>query len=120
MKVLSQRSHGILDYLTVAAFLLAPSILGLSGTPAVISYALAGIHLALTLLTAFPLGVQKLVPMALHAALELIVSVSLIPLPWILGSSAHPTARWFFPGAGAVIFAVWLITDYRGVRKPVG
>jgi len=117
MKMLSPRTHGVLDYLTVAAFLVAPSLLGLSGTPALIAYSLAGIHLGLTLLTASPLGAVKLVPMALHGVLELAVSVCLIVLPWILGFAAHPTPRWFYIGAGAVIFAVWLITDYRGVRK---
>jgi hypothetical protein len=118
MKVLNPRTHGVLDYLTVAAFLSAPALLGLTGTPALIAYSLAGIHLVLTLLTAFPLGVVKLVPMALHGALELAVSVGLVALPWILGFADHPTPRWFYIGAGAVIFAVWLITDNRGVRKP--
>src|SRR5882724_8895728 len=39
MKVISDTAHGILDYLTVAIFALAPSILGLTGFAALVSYA---------------------------------------------------------------------------------
>ena len=45
MKVISDTAHGLLDYFTVAIFALAPSILGLSGFAALVSYALAAIHL---------------------------------------------------------------------------
>jgi hypothetical protein len=109
--------HGVLDYVTVALFLAAPSIFHLSGTPSGISYSLGGIHLALTLLTAFPLGLLKIVPMVAHGALELVVSLTLIPLPWILGFASDLTARWFYTGAGVVILAISVLTDYRGLRK---
>src|SRR5258708_17309512 len=72
MKVISDPSHGILDYLTVAIFALAPSLLGFGGVAALISYGLAGIHLAMTLLTDMPLGPVKLIPMKLHALVEMI------------------------------------------------
>ena len=61
---------GILDYLTVAIFVLAPSILSLTGFAVLISYALAAIHLAMTLLTDMPLGAIKFIPMRLHALVE--------------------------------------------------
>jgi hypothetical protein len=67
MKVISDTAHGILDYLTVAIFALAPSILGLTGFAALVSYALAAIHLVMTLFTNMPLGVFKIIPMRLHA-----------------------------------------------------
>jgi hypothetical protein len=121
MKLLSPRIHGILDYVVVVAFLGSPTLLHLSGTPALIAYVLAGVHLTLTLVTAFPLGVIKLVPLSIHGALELVVSVSLVPLPWILGFASDVTARNFYAGAGIVIFTTWFITDYRGnSRKSPG
>jgi hypothetical protein len=118
MNLLGYKLHGILDYVTVVAFLAAPTILGLAGTPAVIAYTLAGVHLALTLLTAFPLGLIKIVPMVIHGWLELVVSLALVPLPWILGFSSDVPARSFYIGAGGVIFLVWLVTGYRGSKKP--
>ncbi len=74
MKILSPTVHGMLDYLVVVGFALAPAVVGFSGLPATISHLLAIVHLGLTLATAFQLGIWKLVPLAVHGAIELIVS----------------------------------------------
>src|SRR5258708_8863340 len=84
MKVISDTAHGILDYLTVAIFALAPSILGLTGFAALVSYALAAIHLVMTLLTNMPLGVLKIIPMRLHALVEMLVGPVLAPPALVL------------------------------------
>jgi hypothetical protein len=111
MKVISDTAHGILDYITVALFALAPGLLGLAGTAALISYALAGIHLTMTLLTDMPLGVIKIIPMKLHAFVEMVVGPILV-----IGALALPTfvagGREFFVAAGLVIFVVWLLSQY--------
>ena len=114
MKILNSKIHGILDYAVVVAFAVAPAVVGLAGLPATISYALAAIHLLLTLVTAFPLGVAKIVPLRVHGAIEFVVSLALVALPWLLNFSSDATARVFYVVAGILIFAVWLITDYRG------
>jgi len=54
--IINPRIHGYLDYFTVIVFLLAPSLLSLSGVAGLLSYTLAIIHLAMTLVTDFPLG----------------------------------------------------------------
>lgn len=119
MRVLRPTIHGILDYAVVIAFALAPALLGLSGLPATLSYLLAGVHLLLTLVTAFPLGAVKLVPLPLHGAIELVVSIVLVALPWILRFTQDTIARDFYVGAGVLIFLVWLITDYTAAdQKP--
>ena len=111
MKVISDTTHGILDYVTVAIFVLAPSVLGLSGFAALISYALAAIHLTMTLLTNMPLGVVKIIPIRLHALVEMLVGpvlvVAALALPNILGDK-----REFFLVMGLVIVAVWLLSSY--------
>ena len=111
MKVISDTAHGILDYLTVAIFAMAPSILGLTGFAALVSYALAAIHLVMTLLTNMPLGVLKIIPMRLHALVEMLVGPVLVlaalVLPTILGDK-----REFFLVMGLVISAVWLLSSY--------
>jgi hypothetical protein len=113
MKILSSTVHGFLDYLVVVAFAIAPTVIGLAGLPATISYALAAVHLLLTLVTAFPLGAIKIVPLRLHGAIELIVSIALVVLPWVLKFAADTTARNFYFCAGAIIFVTWAITDYH-------
>ena len=117
MKIFDPKLHGILDYIVVAAFASAPAVLNLTGLAAVVSYALAVIHLLLTLVTAFPLGLVKIVPLPLHGAIEFVVSIALVGLPWLLKFDQNATARNFFVGAGVIIFAVWLVTDYRGETK---
>ena len=111
MKVISDTAHGILDYLTVAIFALAPGILGLTGFAALVSYALAAIHLIMTLLTNMPLGVVKIIPMRLHALVEMLVGpvlvVAALVLPTLLGDK-----REFFLIMGLVILAVWFLSSY--------
>src|SRR5258706_3213161 len=109
MKILSAHTHGFLDYATIVGFALAPALLGLEGQPKWICYGLAGIHLLLTLLTDFPLGAAKLIPSAVHGLIELIVSVALVILPWVLGFAENPAARNFFIAAVGTIFLVWVI-----------
>ena len=117
MKILSDTTHGILDYVTVALFVLAPSLFGFTGTAAIISYALAGIHLAMTLLTNMPLGVIKIIPMKLHAFVEMLVGPVLV-----VGALAFPAlvadGRGFFIAVGIVIIAVWLLSHYGPAPDP--
>ena len=111
MKVISDTTHGILDYLTVVVFAVAPSLLGLTGTAELISYALAGIHLDMTLLTDMPLGVIKIIPMKLHALVELVVGPVLV-----IGALALPAlfagGQVFYVVVGVLIFSVWLLSHY--------
>lgn len=116
MKILTPRVHGYLDFVVVVAFALAPSLFNFSSTPATVSYALSGVHLVLTLITAFPFGILKLVPFTVHGAIELIVTVALIAMPWLLGFASETPARNFYVGAAVVIFLVWLTTDYKGAE----
>lgn len=109
-KLLTPRTHGYLDYVTVVLFALAPAVLGLTGLAATLSYALAAIHLAMTLATAFPLGLARLVPFPLHGLVELAVAVMLAALGVFLFDG---TARAFYLVMAAVIAVVWATTDYE-------
>lgn len=80
MKPISLTVHGVIDYLAVVIFAAAPAVIGLSGWPAALSYALAGVHLLMTLLTDFPAGVIKAIPIVLHQWVERIVGPVLIIL----------------------------------------
>ena len=116
MKVITDTVHGILDYVTVALFALAPGLFGFVGTAALISYALAAIHLTMTLLTDMPLGVIKIIPKKLHSIVEMLVGPVLL-----IGALALPDlvtgGQWFFVAAGAMIFVVWLLSDYSSATK---
>jgi hypothetical protein len=113
LKVLSPSVHGVLDYAVVAGFAAAPAIFGFSRVPATLAWVLAGVHLLVTLATAFPLGAVKLIPFPVHGVLETVVAVGLLALPWIGGFAAETAARNFYIGAGVVVLVVVALTNYR-------
>ncbi len=108
--------HGMIDYLTVIILAVGPSVAGFRGHQALLCYALAVVHLLLTLVTRFPLGPMKLVSFAAHGAIELIVGLLLVVLPWISNFSAGVLSRNFFVAIGIIILIVFAMTDYRGLR----
>lgn len=113
MRILDARIHGLLDLALVVIFLLAPLVYGLGGSPAAIAWSLAIVHLLLTLLTRFPMGLRKVIPLVVHGIIELIVGVFLVILPTIAGYGPGSPARRFYTVIGAVILVLWVLTDYR-------
>ena len=111
VKPISPTVHGAIDYLAVVIFAVAPAAIGLTGWPAALSYALAGIHLLMTLLTDFPAGVIKVIPIVLHQWVERIVGPLLVILAFVLMTETH--ARAFSVAMGIIIFAVERLTTYR-------
>lgn len=112
MKLFTSTVHGYLDYITVAFFFLAPTVFMLSPAASTAAYVLAGVHLALTLITKFKLGLLDLVPINVHGTIELIVSLVLVGGPWIINGIFVYADKLFFSIAGGAIFVVWLITEY--------
>jgi hypothetical protein len=117
MKVVSPRIHGYFDFLTVVIFLLAPTLLGLNELPAMLAYALAGVHLIVTLASDFPFGVIKFIPFTIHGWIERLVGPSLIALPFIFGFADEEAARNFYVAMGLIVIVLGLLTDYKGVES---
>ncbi len=113
MKVLNSKIHGIIDYLVVIFLAAAPTLFNLPEITACFTYILAGIHLTLTLLTAFEVGLIKVIPFRLHGWIELIVSVALIGVAFYLGGREGDLARNFYLGFAIAVFITWLLTDYN-------
>lgn len=114
MKFLTPKSHGAIDYAVVIFLWLSPTIFGLSNFVSTITYVLGGIHLVLTLLTNFQYGLFKVIPFSLHGRIELVVSLTLIAAPWLLGFSQNNVDRIFYVLFGFAVFGTWLVTDYSG------
>ncbi len=113
MRILDARVHGILDLALVVIFLLGPLVYGLGGSPAAIAFLLAAVHLIVTLLTRFPMGLAKVIPFWVHGLIELFVGVFLVILPTIAGYAPGSPARRFYTVVGAAILVIWVLTDYR-------
>ncbi len=119
MGFLNERLHGSLDLVTVAVFVLAPFVFGLGGYVAAVAWGLAAVHLLMTLLTRFPLGIVKVIPFPVHGAVELILGIVLfVAMPRLLQAGPNSPARTFFVGAGAAILFVWVLTRYRESARP--
>ncbi|HWZ15875.1 MAG TPA: hypothetical protein VNW95_11625 [Mucilaginibacter sp.] len=115
MKIISPKLHGIIDYLVVAFLLASPSIFGFMGHVALFTYALAGVHLLLTILTNYSAGIVKIIPLPVHGLIEFIVGLLLIIMAFTLLNN-HPDVKHFYTVFGAAILVVFLITDYKGVN----
>jgi hypothetical protein len=116
MKFISPTIHGIIDYLVVIFLLLTPTIFGFAGIIAIFTYALAFVHLALSLLTNYPLGLLKLIPVNVHAGIEVIVGIALIVLAYTWFKDNIDGSKLFYVIFGTVILLTWLVTDYTGIH----
>jgi hypothetical protein len=115
---LSPRVHGYIDYGSVVFLLLSPMLFGFGGVPATLCYLFAGALLVLSLITAYPLGVAKVVPFTIHGLIEAVSAVGLVLAPFLFGFSDVVAARNFFLVAGVALGIVFLVTNYKAAERP--
>ncbi|MEO6779002.1 MAG: hypothetical protein ABI194_06055 [Gemmatimonadaceae bacterium] len=102
--------HRSLDMTAVVVFLGAPILLGLSRTPAYVSYALAAIHLLVTLSTKFPDTGHRLISLRAHGAVEVVVGIVLIALPLLAGWTG--VDRTYYLSIGVIILVMCALSNY--------
>ena len=112
MKFISLRVHGIIDFVVVLFLLASPMSFGLSGLVAIFTYALAIVHLTLTLLTDFSAGLLKVISLPLHGMIELVVGIALIILGFTLFKNTG-VGKVFYIAFGAAVLITWLFSDYQ-------
>lgn len=110
---LNSKIHGIIDYLVVLFLFLAPTLFHLPEFTSKFTYALGAVHLTLTILTKFELGIFKIIPFKIHGIIELIVSLALVAVAFYLGNLEGSLAKTFYLCFAAAVFVTWLITDYK-------
>lgn len=113
MKFLNPRVHGYVDYVAVALLALAPTLFAFSGVAAAICYLAAIGMLGLSLCTAYPLGMARLVPFTIHGAIEFVGSIAFVVAPWLFGFDVTASARNFFVLFGIAMFGLYMITNYK-------
>ena len=112
MKV-SSKVHGILDSASVLFLLLSPTLFGLPEVTSYFTYALGGIHLVLTALTKFELGIIKVIPLKVHGFIEAIVAVALVAVAFYFDSIEGTIARNFYLAFAGVLAGLWFLTEYK-------
>lgn len=113
MKVLNAKVHGIIDYLVVVFLWASPTLFEMPEMTTMFTYILGGIHLILTILTNFPLGLIKVIPFKVHGIIELIVSIALVGIAFYLGNLEGDLSRNFYLGFAVAVFLTWLLTSYE-------
>jgi hypothetical protein len=113
MKKLSPTTHGILDYVTVLFLLISPSLLKMETPGSNLTYALAFVHLILTLLTDFPVGALKLIPLRIHGLIEVIVSFGLLAVAISFRILGYSVSFYFYLVFCVVLLIIWTISEYK-------
>jgi hypothetical protein len=120
MQVISTRTHGVLDYLTVGFALAFPRVLGCSQkfTNAVTAIALG--KLAYAMMTRHELGLVKMIPMKTHLALDAVGGATLAALPFLMDEDEDPAAVGCAVGMGLFDIAAAPITQTTPVADDAG
>jgi hypothetical protein len=113
MKIISSKAHGILDYATVIFLLAAPTMFKMEGTLSTFTYVLAGVHFALTALTAFEVGLVKVIPFRIHGILEIVVSIALAGVALWFRNDGNDLGFYFYIGLAIIIMIVFVLTDFK-------
>ena len=112
MKI-NSKTHGFIDFGVVLFLLFSPTIFSLPHLTSQFTYALAIIHLLLTIFTKFEVGIIKIIPFRVHGTIELIVSIALIAVAFYLQNSEGDVARNFYLSFAVAVFLTWALTDYK-------
>jgi hypothetical protein len=109
--------HGVVDYTAGATLTTVfPKLAGIEGTRAARQIRAAGaIHAGYSTLTAYPLGVVKLIPFQLHLVLDALGAVALAATPFVTGQFKRGRSQWV-PHVALCLFELssLAITDPTG------
>jgi hypothetical protein len=87
MKIISRKSHAVLDYLSAIVLIAAPWLFRFSDSNTATTVAvLAGILiLVMSLMTNYEGGILRNIPMAMHLNMDILLGIVLALSPWIFG-----------------------------------
>lgn len=113
VRLLPWAVHEVLEYVAGVFLILAPFLFGFreeSAFPVLV--AVGVVVLVVDLLTAGPLGVVKVVPPQVHAAIDYVVALFLIGAPFLFGFVDVDAALFSSLFLGLAHFVMSLVTAY--------
>ena len=111
--------HGVIDYLFIAFVLASPTIFNMEGTLSTITYILGAVHLVVTLLTDYELGLFKVIPFRIHGLLEVVVTIILGILAFWFYNNGYVTGFYYYMALAIAIILVFILTDFKTNPKRV-
>ena len=112
-KIISPKTHAIIDYATAGSFLLTGALLWKRHKRAAIGAIVCGaIEANTAMMTDYPGGVAKLISFETHGKIDAGFAGLVSMLPSILGFGDEKES-WFFRGQGMGLAAVTGMTDFE-------
>lgn len=105
MRFVTKTIHAYLDYPVAIALIAMPFILGLGAShplALVISPIVGVAAFALTVLTDHHLGIIRVLPYTFHLAVDFIVGILFLALPFVFGFTGLDAAYYWLNGAAVV------------------
>lgn len=115
MKIISSKTHGILDYATVIFLLASPTLFKMEAPLSTITYALGVVHLTMTVLTNFEAGIIKLIPFRIHGLIEIVVALGAAILAFWFYEHVDTLGFYYYMALAIVILIVFILTDFKSV-----
>lgn len=113
MRFIDPKIHGIIDYLIVIILFASPTFFEMTGLVMTFTYVLGAIHLLMTLMTDFSVGIFKVASFPVHGLIELAVGIVLIVLAYTLFNN-DVTGKLFYIIFGTIVMLTWMVTNYTG------
>ena len=110
---ITRKIHAFLDYGYAGAISAAPEVFDFKDEPKAVLAArvLGGQTFAVSLLTRYELGLVRVLPFKMHLLGDVLVGLSALSAPFLLGFAENKRARNAFLGFGALTFVVAALTQ---------
>jgi uncharacterized membrane protein HdeD (DUF308 family) len=106
--------HGLIEYVAAVVFFAAPFALSFdSGAATAVSIITGVVVLIVAAATEGPTSLVNQIPLAAHVALDYVLAIVLIAMPFVAGFSDETAPTVFFIAAGAVYLLVAIGTRFR-------
>lgn len=113
--------HGLIEYAAAAVFIIAPFLLDFdSGTAKALSIVIGVVVLAIAASTDGPTSLVNQIPRSAHVALDYVLAVVLIALPFLAGFSDETAPTAFFIVLGIAHLLITIGTRFRSPAARAG
>jgi hypothetical protein len=109
--------HGVVEYAAAVLFIAAPFLFGFESDAATAASIVLGVAiLVVTASTEAPTGLTRVIPVTIHAALDVVTAVFLIAAPFLFGFTDEGAATAFFIVMGVVHLLLTIATRFLPAR----
>jgi len=106
--------HGLIEYVAGVLFIAAPLLLSFdSGAATAISIVVGVVVLVIAAATDGPTSLVNSLPITAHVALDYVLAVLLVALPFVAGFSGETTPTVFFIALGVAHLLITIGTRFR-------